>query len=107
MGTGRSGPGGLASRFLIRRRASWKDLFWRAARFFRIVALTRKPPCFGIVRTCSHLHYSRNLRGFRVFLRNPARRTIYHAWFRSRPKNGDPSLLPRLLRLLDRNREEG
>jgi hypothetical protein len=83
MGTGRSGPGVWASRFLIRRRASWKNLFWRAARFFRIVALTRKPPCFGIVRTCSHLHYSRNLRSFRVFPRNPARRAIYHAWFRT------------------------
>src|SRR5258707_10001846 len=67
MGTGRSGPGVLASRFLIRRRASWKNLFWRAACFFRKVALTRKPPCFAIVRKCSHLHYSRNLRGFRVF----------------------------------------
>src|SRR3954454_2850439 len=83
MGAGRSGPGVGASRLLIRRRASWKDLFWRAARLFRIVALTRKPPGFGIVRTCSHLYYSRNLRGFRVFSGNPARRAIYHAWFRA------------------------
>src|SRR3954453_5471553 len=83
MGTGRSGPGVGASRFLIRRRAAWKDLFWRAARFLRRVALTRKPPCFGIMRTCYHLYYSRNLRGFRVFPRKPARRAIYHAWFRT------------------------
>ncbi len=49
MGTGRSGQGGLPSRLLIRRRRSWKSRFLRASRFFRKVALTRKPPCLGIV----------------------------------------------------------
>src|SRR5450756_2882062 len=67
MGTGRSDPGILARRRLIRRRPSWKDLFWRATRLFRIVALTRKTPCFGMVRICSYLHYSKNLQGFQAF----------------------------------------
>jgi WD40 repeat protein len=88
MGMGRSGPGVLSSRFRIRRRACWANLFLRAARFFRRVALTRKPPSLGIVRMCSHLHYSKNLRGFRAFSGKPPRRTVYHAWFRARPRGG-------------------
>ena len=71
LGSGRPygplGTGLLAKRFLIRLRASWNNLFWRAARFFPIVELTRKPPCTGIVRMCFHLHYSKNLWGFRAF----------------------------------------
>jgi hypothetical protein len=31
------------------------------------VAVTRKPPQFGIVRTCFHLDYSNNSGGFRAF----------------------------------------
>src|SRR5271156_3650385 len=67
MGRGRSGPGDLPSRWLIRRRRSWQSRLLRAARFFRKVALTRKPPCLGIVRMCFHLHYSENTGGFRAF----------------------------------------
>ena len=32
---------------------------------------------------CSHLHYSKNLRGFRAYSQNRAKRTINHAWLRT------------------------
>ena len=35
------------------------------------------------MRMCSHLHYSKNLRGFRAYSQNRAKRTINHAWLRS------------------------
>ena len=53
----------------------------RASRFFRRVALTRKPPCLGIVRMCSYLHYSKNTGAFEPFFRFSHRNSIYHACF--------------------------
>src|SRR5258706_179091 len=75
MGWLRSCPGRLTMRSRTRCLRWLRSLRFRSRVFLRllfgdslgIVAVTRKPPRFGIVRMCSHLHYSRIFGGFRVF----------------------------------------
>src|ERR1019366_9064635 len=75
MGWSRSGPGqfSMRSRTRWRRSRSFLRLRSRVALRLRFrvflgrVVVTRKPPLSGIVRTCSHLHYSRIFGGFRAF----------------------------------------
>ena len=45
-GPGRSGPGVFSSRFWIRRRPSWKNLFLRACAFFSESSSHSKAPLF-------------------------------------------------------------
>ena len=77
------GPGRFSMRLRILRLRSLRILRLRSRDFLRsrsrvfrplrfrdlsgIVALTRKPPLFGIVKMCSHLHYSKISWAFRVF----------------------------------------
>src|SRR5271166_2487647 len=83
IGWSRSGPDRFTMRPRILRLRSLRSLrlrsrvflpsrcgFFRRLRFgdfLEIVAVTRKPPFFGIVRMCSYLHYSKISGGFRVF----------------------------------------
>src|SRR5512133_2971669 len=75
MGRSRSGPGRLRIRLRILRLRSRRILRLRSRVFLRLrfrvfsgrVAVTRKSPQFGIVRTCSSLNYSINSGGFRAF----------------------------------------
>ncbi len=65
-GYGPLGPRQIDESLLNSSSPFLEILLLRASRFFRTVALTRKPPCLGIVRMCSPLHYSKNTGGFRV-----------------------------------------
>src|SRR6516165_9909470 len=82
MGWSRSGPGRFRMRSRILRlrslrilRLRWRDFLpsrfldflpLRSVDLLWIVAITRNPPVFGIVRMCCYLHYSKNSGGFRA-----------------------------------------